>query len=139
MNPTKHNYYKKLLKLYEQGEIPSASFTEVDICHDDWCGIHSGDYCNCDPDIKPHSQPIRTGHDTGQVREGVGSINGSRDEDTQPLQPPTTPCPHCGSKEFILWKAADDPEKQAISCNRCRAVMSSTHPLDPDDRPMRRP
>jgi hypothetical protein len=28
--------------------------------------------------------------------------------------------------------------KQAISCNGCGAILSSTHPLDPDDRPMRR-
>jgi len=60
-------------------------------------------------------------------------------EETRPLQPPTAPCPHCGSKEFILWQVADDPKNQAISCNACGAVISSTHPLDPDDRPMRRP
>jgi hypothetical protein len=135
----KHNYYKKLKKLYEQGKIPTASLSEVDICHDDWCGIHSGNYCNCDPDIKLRSQPGGNDRDNGLTQEGTVRVQGSLDEDTQPLKPPTTPCPHCGSKEFILWAAANDSNKQAISCNRCGAVMSSTHPLDPDDRPMRRP
>lgn len=61
------------------------------------------------------------------------------DEESRPLQQPTSPCPHCGSKEFIIWQDADDPKRQAISCNDCGAVISSTHPLDFDDRPMRRP
>jgi hypothetical protein len=60
-------------------------------------------------------------------------------EETRPLELPTTPCPHCGSKEFILWRGAHDPTHLAISCDACGAVLSSTHPLDPDDRPMRRP
>jgi uncharacterized Zn finger protein len=60
-------------------------------------------------------------------------------EDRHPLRRPTIPCPHCGSKEFIVWQVADDRTNQAISCNGCGAVLSSTHPLDEDDRPMRRP
>jgi hypothetical protein len=60
-------------------------------------------------------------------------------EDRQPLRRPTSPCPHCGGKEFIIWQDTRDPTKQAISCNDCGAVLSSTYPLDPDDRPMRRP
>ena len=39
----------------------------------------------------------------------------------------------------LIWQAPHDPKKQAITCSGCGAVMSSTHPLDPDDRPMRRP
>ena len=61
------------------------------------------------------------------------------EDETRPLQQPAKHCPHCGCKEFVLWQAADDPAKQAINCNGCGAVMSSTHPLDTDDRPMRRP
>jgi hypothetical protein len=60
-------------------------------------------------------------------------------EETRPLEIPRKPCPHCGSKEFILWPEADDCRQLAISCDGCGAVMSSTHLLDPDDRPMRRP
>lgn len=60
-------------------------------------------------------------------------------EEMRALEPPTRPCPHCGSKEFLLWQGANDPQQRAISCNGCGAVLSSTHPLDPDDRPMRRP
>lgn len=57
----------------------------------------------------------------------------------QLLPTPSTPCPHCGSKEFLIWRREDDPTNQAISCNSCGAVMSSTHPLAADDRPIRRP
>jgi hypothetical protein len=60
-------------------------------------------------------------------------------EETRLLETPTAPCPHCGSKEFIFWQGANDPTRRAISCNGCGAVMSSTHPLDDDDRPRRRP
>ena len=60
-------------------------------------------------------------------------------EETRPLALPARPCPHCGSKEFIVWQSAHDPANQAISCAACGAVISSTHPLDPEDRPMRRP
>ena len=139
MDPAKHNYYKKLMQLYGQGKIPTTSLTEVDIYHDDWCKVYKGGYCNCDPDIKLRPQPDSNGGGNGHSQEGEGSAKGSVSEDTRPLQPPTTPCPHCGSKEFIIWQAPNEPKKQAISCKGCGAVMSSTHPLDPDDRPMRRP
>ncbi|MBV9122726.1 MAG: hypothetical protein JO112_05175 [Planctomycetes bacterium] len=139
MDPAKHNYYKKLMKLYRQGKIPKASLAEVDIYHDDWCEVNKGGYCNCDPVIQLRSQPGSSGGGNGHSQEGQGRAKDSLMEDTHPLQPPTKPCPHCGSKEFILWQAPRDAKKQAISCNGCGAVMSSTHPLDPDDRPIRRP
>jgi transcription initiation factor TFIIIB Brf1 subunit/transcription initiation factor TFIIB len=60
-------------------------------------------------------------------------------EETKSLSLPTVPCPHCGSGEFILWQGLEDCNKGAISCNGCGAVLSSTHPLDDDDRPRRRP
>lgn len=49
--PSKHNYYKKLVQLHAQGQIPTPSLSLVDIHHDDWCGVFRGQYCNCDPDI----------------------------------------------------------------------------------------
>ena len=51
----KHNYYKKLKKLFDQGKIPTMSLQLVDIYHDDWCAINRGKYCNCDPEIKLHN------------------------------------------------------------------------------------
>jgi hypothetical protein len=129
MDPTRHNYYRKLMELQRRGRIPAASLAEVDICHDDWCGVYEGNYCDCDPDVR--LRPLSGG--------GKAGVRGSADEDTHPLRPPTTPCPHCGSKEFIVWQAPHDPTKRAISCNGCGSVISSTHPLDPDDRPVRRP
>jgi hypothetical protein len=52
LDPTKHNYYKKILDLYERGWLSGVSLGFVDIYHDDWCGIYRGQYCNCNPDIK---------------------------------------------------------------------------------------
>jgi hypothetical protein len=50
-DPTNHNYFRKLLKLYEQGKLPTTGLHELDVCHDSWCRIYRGGYCNCDPDI----------------------------------------------------------------------------------------
>ncbi len=59
-------------------------------------------------------------------------------EDARPLEIPVEPCPHCGAADFIYWVKPGTPE-EVITCNGCGSVMSSTHPLDPDDRPMRKP
>jgi hypothetical protein len=129
MDPTRHNYYKKLMRLRAAGEIPSGPLTEVDVAHDDWCAVYGGGYCNCDPDITVRAPS----HAPGPTRE-QDSLT-----EVQPLVQPTGPCPHCGCCEFVVWQKPTDPSCRAISCNGCGAVMSSTHPLDPDDRPMRRP
>lgn len=139
MDPTKHNYYKKLMRLYEQGELPTACLAQLDIYHDDWCGVHKGGYCNCDPDLQVRALPRGISVGSDPIQEAAGSKRDSFDEETRPLEPPTEPCPHCGDKEFTIWQKPNDPTNMAISCNGCGAVLSSTHPLDPDDRPMRRP
>lgn len=50
-DPTKHNYYKKLMSLVRKEKIGAGEIHDVDIVHDDWCAIFSGRYCNCNPDI----------------------------------------------------------------------------------------
>jgi hypothetical protein len=55
LDPTRHNYWPKLMKLYEEGKITPASATMIDICHDDWCRIYKGGYCDCEPEIKIHN------------------------------------------------------------------------------------
>jgi hypothetical protein len=57
LDPMKHNYFKRLRKLYDQGRIPSMSLTLVDIYYDDWCGIYRGNYCNCDPESQLRKLP----------------------------------------------------------------------------------
>jgi hypothetical protein len=57
IDPRKHNYYEKLMKLVEESKVPPGQVTNVDICHDDWCGIYEGGYCNCEPEIKPWPRP----------------------------------------------------------------------------------
>jgi hypothetical protein len=138
VDPMKHNYYKKLMKLLADGTLPlTTGLNDVDVYHDDWCRVNCGGYCNCDPDIeaRPWSRSGADSRPTGT--EGV-RVAGTVSEAVQPLEPPPASCPHCGSKEFVIWLGADDPSRQAISCDGCGAVMSSTHPLDPEDRPRRR-
>ena len=52
------NYLKKLLKLHDQGKLPTAGLHDVAIYHDDWCAINQGKPCNCDPDIKVRPYPL---------------------------------------------------------------------------------
>lgn len=48
-----HNYMLKLRWLAKHKEyLPAGKVTEVEIVHDDWCGIHAGGYCNCNPEVK---------------------------------------------------------------------------------------
>jgi hypothetical protein len=51
-DPMKHNYMKKFMKLQRKGKLPKIGLAQVDIYHDDWCGIYRGGYCNCHPVIK---------------------------------------------------------------------------------------
>lgn len=51
-DPREHNYYKKLMRLFEEGEFCPGRLQEVDVYHDDWCGIYRGCYCDCDPEVK---------------------------------------------------------------------------------------
>ena len=49
----KGNYAAKLLALGELGLIGEpGKVQEVDIYHDDWCGVYRGQPCNCNPEIK---------------------------------------------------------------------------------------
>lgn len=57
-----HNYQTKLQRMMAAGLIPSyIGIHDVDVYHDDWCAIHAGGYCNCDPDIQ-----VRPGVDLGR-------------------------------------------------------------------------
>lgn len=49
-DPTRHNYYAKVAPLL--ATLPPTGLTEVQILHDDWCAIHKGGYCDCDPDVR---------------------------------------------------------------------------------------
>ena len=64
LDPTTHNYMKKIQKLRRQGKLPTTvGLNLIDVYHDDWCGINRGRRCNCDPDIRvqqhPHLDPER--------------------------------------------------------------------------------
>jgi hypothetical protein len=51
LDPRQHNYFKKLMQLYAEGKLTIGS-TEVDVYHDNWCGVYRGRYCDCDPEIR---------------------------------------------------------------------------------------
>jgi hypothetical protein len=48
------NYITKLRKLLADPVLPKDGLFLTDIFHDDWCEIHSGGTCNCDPEIVIH-------------------------------------------------------------------------------------
>lgn len=50
---------------------------------------------------------------------------------------PRWKCRVCEGAEFIFWTHEDDPLNQAVTCNNCGDVYSSTKPLSPFDRPRR--
>jgi hypothetical protein len=50
-DPARHNYLKKLLRLFNEGKLQAGQVSDAQIAHDPWCALNSGDYCNCDPDI----------------------------------------------------------------------------------------
>lgn len=52
IDPRKHNYYQKLMKLLEEGKVPRGCISGVDVYHDNWCRIYHGGYCNCEPEIE---------------------------------------------------------------------------------------
>ena len=56
-NPTNdhlmHNYRLKFERLYAEGKIHVllGSRNNIDVGHDDGCGVYRGGFCDCDPDI----------------------------------------------------------------------------------------
>jgi hypothetical protein len=56
-DPRKHNYFAKLMQYVEIHGIVPGQIREIDVCHDDWCRIYRGGYCNCDPEIRLHTPP----------------------------------------------------------------------------------
>jgi hypothetical protein len=49
-----HNHQKKFKTMIASGQFSPAAgtFTNVAVRHGVWCAIHTGDECNCDPDIE---------------------------------------------------------------------------------------
>jgi hypothetical protein len=45
------NYYRPLREFLAQHQF-RAGIADIDIRHDDWCAIHRGEYCNCEPEIR---------------------------------------------------------------------------------------
>jgi len=48
-----HNYVRKIQQMWRSGALPRhVGYHEVRVLHDDWCGIWTGQRCDCDPDIR---------------------------------------------------------------------------------------
>lgn len=56
--PEQPRYLRTLIELFQQGKF-TPGLTELTICHDDWCRIHRGEPCNCDPDIYLGTGPAK--------------------------------------------------------------------------------
>jgi hypothetical protein len=47
-----HNYLVKLKRLAAEGKVPTTpGLWHAFVTHDEWCGVHLGQRCNCNPDI----------------------------------------------------------------------------------------
>ena len=48
------NYHDKVMKLAQNnsGLFQPGKMTQVIVAHDDWCDMHHGGACNCDPEVK---------------------------------------------------------------------------------------
>lgn len=46
-----HEYKKRLNTALALGIIDAGTINHAFISHDKWCGIYSGNECNCNPDI----------------------------------------------------------------------------------------
>jgi len=47
--PLEHNYTAKVLAIARAN--PGTGLKNIAVCHDDWCAIYKGGYCNCEPDV----------------------------------------------------------------------------------------
>jgi hypothetical protein len=47
-----HNYIRKVREFVERYGIPAAGLHHIGVLHDDWCGVHRGGRCDCDPEIR---------------------------------------------------------------------------------------
>lgn len=51
------NYGAKVEQYLRDHQPAPGSFSNVGIYHDNWCGLHKGGRCNCDPEVKPLRPP----------------------------------------------------------------------------------
>ena len=63
-DPTRHNYYAKVVRLLESGAGSEPGLKHVHIFHDDGCSIYNGGYCDCDAVVELTSEA-----DCDKVRE----------------------------------------------------------------------
>ena len=46
-------YLRKIRQMWASGALPrEVGYHQLMVLHDDWCGIFTGQRCNCDPDIR---------------------------------------------------------------------------------------
>jgi len=68
-------YLKRIQKATERGVFGAGEVHDLAAAHDDWCGIHKGHECDCDPDIsfRRDGKRIRIRADGSASEEGVRS------------------------------------------------------------------
>ena len=48
-DPAKHNYFAPTMARALAAPPPPGTALLVHVYHDDWCAVHQGGYCSCDP------------------------------------------------------------------------------------------
>src|SRR5262245_4975959 len=57
VEPTEHNYMKKLIEMFNRGEMPEGRVSDAIVEHDWWCGLNRHGRCDCDPSVRVILRP----------------------------------------------------------------------------------
>ncbi len=47
-----HNYIPAMIAWIARTPRPPGSLVEMETLHDDWCGVHFGHRCHCEPEFR---------------------------------------------------------------------------------------
>lgn len=53
-----HSYQRPLIEFAQRLHPEPGTVTRISVCHDTWCAIYKGGYCNCNPEIRVGSPQL---------------------------------------------------------------------------------
>lgn len=69
----RHSRRAKQHHMRQIAKLPPGTVTELMVWHDEWCRVHSGGDCNCEPEYTVHQD----GDITVVDRDGVSKVRPS--------------------------------------------------------------
>jgi hypothetical protein len=46
------NYVTKIAAMQDAGTLPRVGVAQIEVFHDDWCGVFQSQRCDCDPEVR---------------------------------------------------------------------------------------